>query len=121
MSRERRDTGERCQHRELDPLRATPGTYSLLRAAVQEVIEVATAEGVTIKPDDFESVMKTIDQLPEAMTSSMAHDKRAGKPLEVEWLSGGVVRAGARHGVPTPTHAFITQALSVDAGGKRRG
>jgi 2-dehydropantoate 2-reductase len=103
------------------PLRATPGTYSLLRAAVQEVIEVATAEGVTIKPDDFESVMKTIDQLPEAMTSSMAHDKRAGKPLEVEWLSGGVVRAGARHGVPTPTHAFITQALSVDAGGKRRG
>jgi len=103
------------------PLRTTPGTYALLRSAVQEVIDVATAEGVTIKPDDFESVMKTIDQLPEAMTSSMAHDKRAGKPLEVEWLSGGVVRAGARHGVATPTHAFITQALSVDAGGKSRG
>lgn len=102
------------------PLRATPGTYTLLRSAVQEVIDVAKAEGVAIKPDDFEGVMKTIDQLPDAMTSSMAHDRRAGKPLEVEWLSGGVVRAGARHGVPTPTHAFITQALSVDAKGKSR-
>ena len=101
-------------------LRATPGTYALLRSAVQEVIDVARAEGVSIKPDDFESVMKTIDQLPDAMTSSMAHDRRAGKPLEVEWLSGGVVRAGARHGVPTPTHAFIAQALSVDAPGRPR-
>jgi len=102
------------------PLRATPGTYNLLRAAVQEVIDVAKAEGIAIKPDDFDGVMKTIDQLPDQMTSSMAHDRRAGKPLEVEWLSGGVVRAGARHGVPTPTHTFITQALSVDAAGKPR-
>ncbi len=101
-------------------LRATPGTYALIRSAVQEVIDVAKAEGVTIKPDDFESVMKTIDQLPDGMVSSMAHDKRAGKPLEVEWLSGGVVRAGARRGVPTPTHAFFAQALSVDAAGKPR-
>lgn len=101
-------------------LRNAPGTYALIRSAVQEVIDVAKAEGVAIKPDDFESVMKTIDQLPDGMVSSMAHDKRAGKPLEVEWLSGGVVRVGARHGVSTPTHAFITQALSVDAAGKPR-
>jgi len=103
------------------PLRATPGTYALLRSAVQEVLDVAKAEGVTIKSDDFESVIKMIDGLPDAMTSSMAHDRRAEKPLELEWLSGGVARLGARHGVPTPTHAFIAQALSVDAGGKPRG
>ena len=103
------------------PLRANPKTYALIRSAVQEVIDVASAAGVAMKPDDFAGVMKTIDQLPDAMTSSMAHDKRAGKPLEVEWLSGGVVRAGARHGVPTPTHAFIAQALAIDAAGKPRG
>jgi 2-dehydropantoate 2-reductase len=101
-------------------LRDVEGTYALIRAAVQEVIDVAKAEGIAIKPGDFESVMKTIDDLPDGMVSSMAHDKRAGKPLEVNWLSGGVVRVGKRHGVPTPTHAFITQALSVDAAGKKR-
>jgi 2-dehydropantoate 2-reductase len=101
-------------------LRDVEGTYALIRAAVQEVIDVAKAEGIAIKQGDFESVMKTIDDLPDGMVSSMAHDKRAGKPLEVNWLSGGVVRVGKRHGVPTPTHAFITQALSVDAAGKKR-
>jgi 2-dehydropantoate 2-reductase len=101
-------------------LRAAPGTYALIRSAVQEVIDVAKAEGIAIKPDDFEGVMKTIDQLPDGMVSSMAHDKRAGKPLEVDWLSGGVVRVGSRRGVPTPTHAFFAQALSVDAAGKPR-
>jgi 2-dehydropantoate 2-reductase len=99
-------------------LRAASGTYALIRSAVQEVIDVAEAVGIAIKADDFDGVMKTIDQLPDGMVSSMAHDKRAGKPLEVEWLSGGVVRVGSRHGVPTPTHAFFTQALSVDAAGK---
>ncbi len=101
-------------------LRDAAGTYGLLQTAVQEVIDVAKAEGIAIKPGDYESVMKTIDDLPDGMVSSMAHDKRAGKPLEVNWLSGGVVRVGARHGVPTPTHAFIAQALSVDAAGKSR-
>jgi 2-dehydropantoate 2-reductase len=101
-------------------LRNAAGTYGLLQTAVQEVIEVAKAEGIAIKPGDYEGVMKTIDDLPDHMVSSMAHDKRAGKPLEVNWLSGGVVRVGARHGVPTPTHAFIAQALSVDAAGKPR-
>ena len=100
--------------------RGARNVAALLRAAVQEVIDVAKAEGVNIKAEDFDGVMKIIDQLPDAMTSSMAHDRRAGKPLEVEWLSGGVVRAGARHAIPTPTHAFITQALSVDAAGKPR-
>lgn len=64
--------------------------------------------------------MKGFDTLPPAMTSSMAHDRRAGKPLELEFLSGAVVRLGKRYGVPTPTHEFITRALAIDAAGKRK-
>jgi 2-dehydropantoate 2-reductase len=53
------------------------------------------------------------------MTSSMAHDRKAGKPMEVNYLSGAVVRLGEKHGIATPTHAFITQALAIDAPGRR--
>jgi 2-dehydropantoate 2-reductase len=53
------------------------------------------------------------------MISSMAHDRASGKPLELNWLSGAVVRIGARHGVPTPTHRFITQALALEAAGRQ--
>jgi 2-dehydropantoate 2-reductase len=51
----------------------------------------------------------------------MAHDRRAGKPLEVNYLSGAVVRIGEQYGVPTPTHRFITQALAIEAPGKGKG
>jgi 2-dehydropantoate 2-reductase len=100
------------------PLRTNPRTRGLLEAAVREAIMVGNAEGGFLTPDDFPALMGAIDEQPPAMTSSMAHDRRAGKPLEVDYLSGAVVRLGARHGVPTPTHAFIRDALAVDAAGR---
>lgn len=100
------------------PIRETPGTRALIEAAVREVIAVGTAAGVAFKPDDFAGLMKTIEGNPAGMTSSMAHDRRAGKPLEVNYLSGAVVRIGEQLGVPAPTHKFITQALAIDAAGR---
>lgn len=102
------------------PIRTNPKTRALFESAVREVIAVGTAEGVGFKDGDFESLMKTVDGNPPTMTSSMSHDRRAGKPLEVNYLSGAVVRIGEKHGVPTPTHQFITQALAIDAAGQGR-
>ena len=99
------------------PIRTNPKARALLEACVRETIAVGDAEGGWLKPADFEILMKALDGNPPAMTSSMAHDRQAGKPLEVDYLSGAVVRIGARHGVPTPTHQFIVQALALDAGG----
>jgi len=44
-------------------------------------------------------------------SSDLSHDLHAGKPLELNNLSGAVVRLGQSLGVPTPTHAFIHAAL----------
>lgn len=101
------------------PLRENAKTRALFEAAVAEVIAVGRAEGIKLTEQDVAAVMKGFDGNPPAMTSSMAHDRRAGKPLELDYLSGAVVRIGARHGVPTPTHTFITQALAIDATGTR--
>ena len=101
------------------PIRETPGTRALMENAVKEVIAVGMAAGVPLKAEDFAGVWKAIEANPPAMTSSMAHDRRAGKPLEVNFLSGAVVRLGERHGIATPTHKFIVQSLAIDAAGKR--
>lgn len=100
------------------PIRTTPGTRALIEAAVKEVIAVGKAAGIGFKDGDFESLMKTVEGNPAGMTSSMAHDRMAGKPLEVNYLSGAVVRIGEKHGVQAPTHKFITQALAIDVAGK---
>ncbi|MFV0295066.1 MAG: 2-dehydropantoate 2-reductase [Hyphomicrobiaceae bacterium] len=102
------------------PIRETPGTRTLIEDAVREVIAVGTAAGVPFRPGDFETIMKTVEGNPFAMTSSMAHDRMAGKPMEVNFLSGAVVRIGEKLGVPAPTHKFITQALAIDAGGHKK-
>ena len=101
------------------PIRTTPGTRALIEAAVKEVIAVGKATGVGFKDGDFEALMKTVEGNPPGMTSSMAHDRMAGKPLEVNYLSGAVVRIGEKHGVHAPTHKFITQALAIDVGGRK--
>ena len=101
------------------PLRSNPDTRALIEAAVHEVIAVGAAAGGFLTPADGAAMMKIVDNLPEKMVSSMAHDRASGKPLELNWLSGAVVRIGARHGVPTPTHRFITQALALEAAGRQ--
>jgi 2-dehydropantoate 2-reductase len=52
------------------------------------------------------------------MMASMAHDLMAGKPIEVEGLSGAVARLANENGVPAPTHAFIAAALAPFVDGK---
>jgi 2-dehydropantoate 2-reductase len=100
------------------PLRSNPDTRALIEAAIHEVIAVGAAAGGGLTPADMAAMMKIVDNLPEKMISSMAHDRASGKPLELNWLSGAVVRMGAKHGVPTPTHRFITQALALEASGR---
>jgi 2-dehydropantoate 2-reductase len=49
----------------------------------------------------------------------MAKDLLRGLPLELEWLSGAVVRRGKRAGVPTPVNRTLFAALIPFAqGGK---
>jgi len=43
----------------------------------------------------------------------MARDLEEGRRLEVDTLSGAVVRRGLKHGIPTPVHQTILACLSV--------
>jgi ketopantoate reductase len=43
----------------------------------------------------------------------MARDLEVGRRLEVEALSGAVVRRGRKYDIPTPVHQAIWACLSV--------
>ncbi len=100
-------------------LREDHETRSLLRSAMRETIAVARAQGIDIDEGFVENRLQWIDQLPAEMTSSMAEDLGRGNRLELDWLSGAVVRMGREHNVPTPTNAFMYAALKLSAGGKK--
>lgn len=102
----------------IGPVRANAQTRRLLEAAVREVVAVGAKLGKHVAADDAERTLKLIDGMPAEMTASMTHDLLAGKPLELNGLSGAVARLGEAHGVAVPTHRFIADALNVHIDGK---
>ena len=93
-------------------VRDTPATYDMMMAAIEEVIAVGKARGVTFPPDLMDGTIKLIKNFPAASKSSMLEDIERGRRLELPWLSGAVVRIGREVGVPTPIHQFITTILT---------
>lgn len=102
---------------DIGPLRDTPASADLFRAAIAEACEVAKAAVPGFPDTALDQYWGFIQRLPATMHASMLDDLRAGKPLENEYLSGEVVRQGARHNVPTPIHAVLYAALKPIADG----
>jgi len=92
----------------------------LLLEATAEAAAVGRALGVAL-PDDIPALvdLHTRD-MPKAGRPSMLEDLEAGRPLELDFLSGAVVRLGAKAGVPTPIHAVAYRALALHRGGAQR-
>jgi 2-dehydropantoate 2-reductase len=97
----------------IGPLLASAAGRSLLHAACAEIIAVAQAEGAHLQPAAADAVLAQAATLPGAWRSSMARDLEEGRRLEVDTLSGAVVRRGLKHGIPTPVHQTILACLSV--------
>jgi 2-dehydropantoate 2-reductase len=96
----------------IGPVRANAKSWALLQAAVEEAVALGVALRTGLTPEDAARTIRQIEGLPARMTSSMCHDLLAGKPIEVDGLSGTVARLAGENGTASPTHAFIAAALA---------
>ena len=101
----------------IGPIRSHPQTRAFLRDVMREVVAVGRAHGVNLPEDYAEVRLKLADDVSPDMTSSMHHDLERGNPLEVRWLSGGVVELGEAKGVATPLNRAIADILALHADG----
>lgn len=85
------------------PMLEVAGTRDVVASAVQEAVAVARASGVSMRDDLLDRIMKIPAAMPNQM-SSTAQDLARGKPSEIDFLNGYVVRKGAELGIPTPTN-----------------
>ena len=97
----------------IGPLLASPGGRTLLTTSCEEIAAVALAERVPLPADAADRAVEQAATLPPQWRSSLARDLEDGRCLEVEALSGAVVRRGLKLGVPTPIHRTIAACLSV--------
>lgn len=104
----------------IGPIFATPETRALFLGTLREVDAIGRACGIDIPQnlaqEMFEGMEALANDQPWA-SSSMHHDLKEGRPLELESLNGTAVRLGREHGVPTPICSVIHAALKPYAAG----
>ncbi len=106
--------------RTLGPIRSNAQTRTFLHDIMREVVAVGRAHGVALPADYADNRLAFGDTLPAGMTSSMHHDLEKGNRLEVEWLSGGVVKLGNERGIATPCNRAVCDILALHAGGAKK-
>ncbi len=100
-------------------VREDPMLWRHFMALVAEATAVARACGTALPEGEEAQRIELARKLPTEMKSSMLHDLEAGRRLELDWLTGAVVRLGAEHGVATPVSGEVYDALAPLRDGAR--
>jgi 2-dehydropantoate 2-reductase len=82
------------------------GIWDVMRDVVDECLAVAKADSVTVPADAHAVTRKLVESMP-AQYSSTAQDLARGKPTEIDFLNGYVVRRGDSLGIPTPANRVL--------------
>lgn len=90
--------------------------WKLCRQLIREAVDAAAGLGMDFDYEEKVAEVKAVcDNSPNGLTSIYA-DLRDGRRSEVDTISGSVVRAGAKGGVPTPSHEFLVTLIHAMEG-----
>ena len=85
--------------------------WRLCAQLVREAVDVAHGMGYDFDLDEKLAEVRTVcESSPEGVTSIQA-DLAAGRRTEVDTITGYVVKASKRCGMPAPSHAFVQEAI----------
>ena len=94
--------------------------WSLCERLVREAVSVAAADGFAFDAEEkVAEVRRVSENGPDGITSICA-DLGKGRLTEVDTISGSVVRASRRLGVPAPTHEAMVALVHAMEGKARR-
>jgi 2-dehydropantoate 2-reductase len=88
------------------------GAKQVMDSVITECIAVAAKLGIAVSPDIREKTFALVKVMPDQM-SSTAQDIARGKPTEIDFLNGHVVRKGAEAGIPTPSNLALQVAVKL--------
>lgn len=97
----------------IGPVRASASGRLLLERAIREVIRVGRTNGIPLDDDEVTSILAFCDSLPETNKPSLLRDLEAGRPTEIEDLSGAVSTLGRLVGIETPLHDIAAVAIGL--------
>ena len=92
-------------------IRELKETRDLMTELFEEIYAISRIAGIHIEHDFIDKTIAFIDTFPYDSTSSLTRDVWEGKPSELEYQNGTVVRLGEKYGVKTPVNRFIYNCI----------
>ncbi len=92
-------------------IREVPETRKLMSEVMSEVYNLSQKAGVSIHSDFVARAVSYIDTFPYDSTSSLTRDILEGKPSELEYQNGTVVRLAEKYNINVPVNRFIYYCL----------
>lgn len=89
-----------------------PEMLRVIHQIVDEITAVSAAVKVPLPPDMPERVVKWTQEIRDIHTS-MYDDWKAGRPTEIDYLNGYIVRKGRELGIPTPVNEALTAMIKT--------
>jgi 2-dehydropantoate 2-reductase len=89
-----------------------PEMLSVIARIVEEVVAVAAGSKVPLSNDMADKVVRWSQEIRDIHTS-MYDDWKAGRPTEIDYLNGYIVRRGRELGIPTPLNEALTVMIKV--------
>lgn len=88
-------------------IRELPETRKMMIDLMNEVYALSQKIGIQIEPDFVAKSVEAIDKYPYETTSSLTRDVWDGKPSEIEYQNGTVVRLAEKFNVEAPINRFV--------------
>ena len=98
-----------------EEMRSIPETRALIQAAIEEVLALGRATGAPITDDSLDWAMDSLDRFPAQGRASLAKDFTDNRPVELEGMTGTVVRLGKEAGIATPVNDALYAILKPAA------
>ena len=92
-------------------LRALKQTRKMMVDLLKEIYKLSQKAGAKIESDFVDKTISLIDTYPYNSTSSLTRDVWEGKPSEIDYQNGTVVRLGHKYGVETPVNKFVYNCI----------
>jgi 2-dehydropantoate 2-reductase len=92
-------------------IRELKETRKLMIDLFQEIYQLSQKIGIAIEQEFVDKTVSFIDTFPYDSTSSLTRDVWEGKPSEIEYQNGTVVRLGEKYGVKTPVNRFVYECI----------
>jgi 2-dehydropantoate 2-reductase len=100
-------------------VREDPESAALLRQLMSEVANLGRARGVPLGPDVEEHAWRRLEAAPASAKTSMQADFEAGRRVELEQITGAVVKLARERGLAAPAFEALYPVLRLRSSGAR--